>query len=241
MMLHVRDFFDLSATEHAALFAETTYVWEALTKIGDYIKMRLADDLPSNAETLALHPTTVLSGDIHVGEGTKIDPCVYIEGPAIIGRNCEIRHGAYLRGNVILGDGVTIGHTSELKNTVMLEGAAAPHFAYLGDSLLGARVNLGAGTKLSNLAVTSRKDPVTDRRPTVALDIDGRRVDTGLTKIGAILGDDAQTGCNCVTNPGCLIGPRTLVYALVSLAKGYYPPDQVIKLRQQTETVPRRP
>ena len=240
-MLGAGDFFDLSQTEHAALFEDTRFVWEAIPKIADYIQHRFDTDLRPNASEWEVHPSVVF-GDapIFIGEGTEIDPSVYIEGPAIIGRNCAIRHGAYLRANVILGDGAVVGHTTELKNTVMLEDAHAPHFAYLGDSILGARVNLGAGTKLSNLAVTSKPDSQTGKRPTIQLAIDGQDYDTGLTKFGAILGDDAQTGCNTVTNPGVLIGARTFTYALCSLKKGYYPPDSIIKLRQEQEIVRKR-
>jgi UDP-N-acetylglucosamine diphosphorylase / glucose-1-phosphate thymidylyltransferase / UDP-N-acetylgalactosamine diphosphorylase / glucosamine-1-phosphate N-acetyltransferase / galactosamine-1-phosphate N-acetyltransferase len=225
-MLSASDFFNLSETEHAALFENTTYVWEAIKKIGAYIQQRLSSDLLPNREEFDFHPSVVF-GDapIFIGEGTKIHPAVYIEGPAIIGRNCEIRQGAYIRQNVVLGNGAVVGHTTELKNTVMLERAQAPHFAYLGDSLIGARVNLGAGTKLSNLTVNSKPNPVTHKRPTLK----------GLDKFGAVLGDDVQTGCNTVTNPGVIVGPRTLIYALASLSKGYYPPDKIVKVRPQFE------
>ena len=120
-----------------------------------------------------------------------------------------------------------------------LPHAAAPHFAYVGDAILGHRVNLGAGTKLSNLGILSAKDPTTGRRPTIKLTIDDQVYDTGLTKLGAILGDDAQTGCNAVLNPGCIVGPRTLVYANASLRKGYHPADSIIKLRQNLRAMGR--
>ena len=126
------------------------------------------------------------------------------------------------------------------ENALFLPKAAAPHFNYVGDSILGHHVNLGAGTKLSNLGVLSAKDPRTGQRPTIKITVDGREYDTGLTKFGAILGDDVQTGCNAVLNPGCLIGPRSLIYANTSLRKGFYPADAPIKLRQTIETAPRR-
>lgn len=240
-MLHARDFFDLSQTDHAAIFDGTQFVWQAIPKIGEYIRMRLSTDLAPNINSVTLHPSTILkSALVHIGEGTRIDPGVLIEGPAIIGKNCEIRQGAYLRENVVLGNGAIVGHTSELKNVLMLEKAAAPHFAYLGDSILGARVNLGAGTKLSNLAVTSTIDPITHKRPTIILTIEGARYDTGLSKMGAILGDDVQIGCNSVLNPGCLVGARTWVYALASLPKGYFPADSIIKVKQQFEIIEKR-
>jgi bifunctional N-acetylglucosamine-1-phosphate-uridyltransferase/glucosamine-1-phosphate-acetyltransferase GlmU-like protein len=120
-----------------------------------------------------------------------------------------------------------------------LPGAHAPHFNYVGDSILGHRANLGAGTKLSNLGILSEKDAVTGKRPSIHLTIDNQTYDTGLTKMGAILGDDAQTGCNAVLNPGTLIGPRTLVYANLSLRKGYHAADSIIKFRQNPRRVDR--
>jgi UDP-N-acetylglucosamine diphosphorylase / glucose-1-phosphate thymidylyltransferase / UDP-N-acetylgalactosamine diphosphorylase / glucosamine-1-phosphate N-acetyltransferase / galactosamine-1-phosphate N-acetyltransferase len=240
-MLHARDFFDLSSSDHAALFEGTDYVWQAIPKIAEYIRQRHATDRKPNLKNVSVHSTVVLqTEDIIIGKGTRIEPGVMIKGPAIIGENCTILQGAYLRENVILADGAIVGHTSELKNVLMLEGAAAPHFSYLGDSILGARVNLGAGTKLSNLPITSKPDPVTHERPTIILNIDGQRYDTGLSKMGAVLGDDVQIGCNAVLNPGCVIGARTWVYALASLSKGYYPPDSIIKIKQQFEIVEKR-
>lgn len=236
-MLSASDFFDLSATKHAALFDDTTYVWEAINKISDYVEQGLANQYPANAHQLELHPSIVIEGDVHIGEGTSIAPSVYIKGPAIIGKNCQILHGALLRNGVVVGDNAVVGHTTEIKHSVMLEYAQAPHFAYVGDSILGQHTNLGAGTKLSNLPVNSVKNADTGERSTIKLTIDNTIYDTGLAKFGAILGDEAQTGCNCVTNPGCLIGTRTWVYPLVSLSKGYYPNDSLIKLRQSIEVI----
>ena len=119
----------------------------------------------------------------------------------------------------------------------MLPYAHAPHFNYIGDSILGSNVNLGAGTKLSNLTVSSIKNILTGKRPSIKITIKGKEYDTGLAKLGAILGDSVQTGCNSVLNPGCLISENSLVYANVSLRKGYYPPNHIIKLRQEIEIV----
>jgi bifunctional N-acetylglucosamine-1-phosphate-uridyltransferase/glucosamine-1-phosphate-acetyltransferase GlmU-like protein len=136
--------------------------------------------------------------------------------------------------------GSILGHASEAKHSLFLPGAHAPHFNYVGDSILGQGVNLGAGTKLSNLTLVSAKDPLTGKRPTLELIIDNERYDTGLAKLGAVLGDNTQTGCNAVLNPGCIVGKNTLIYANLSLRKGYYPPESVIKLRQQTTITTRR-
>jgi NDP-sugar pyrophosphorylase family protein len=177
---------------------------------------------------------------IYIGEGARIEPGAYVHGPAYIAAGAVVRHGAFVRENVIMLGGSILGHASEAKNSLFLRGAHAPHFAYVGDSVLGQRVNLGAGTKLSNMPMNSEKDPVTGKRPTIKIHVDGREYDTGLTKLGAIIGDDSQTGCNSVLNPGCLVGRRCLIYANLSLRKGYYPDNTIVKLRQTTQQVARR-
>ncbi|MCY4526011.1 MAG: hypothetical protein OXB89_05330, partial [Anaerolineaceae bacterium] len=231
-MLTAADYFDLDTTALAELFEGTDFVWEAVARIGPWIEHCFAEGLQTGHEGAQVAATAVIGLEsVHIGPGTVVGPGAYIEGPAIIGADCEIRHGALLRANTILGDGAIVGHASETKNALLLEQAAAPHFAYVGDSILGQRVNLGAGTKLSNVGITSRAQPDAPRRH-ILLHCDGVTLDSGLTKLGAILGDDVETGCNCVTNPGVLIGPRSLVYALTSLAPGCYPADHIIKLRQ---------
>lgn len=232
-------FFDLNGFTHIALFDGCDLVWQALARVGAYLQDAIAGAGVRNEGEV--QPGVHLGpGDIVIGPGTVVEPGAYIAGPTIIGANCEIRHGAYLRGGVILSDGCVVGHASEVKNAIFLPGAHAPHFAYVGDSILGRRVNLGAGTKLSNLTLVSAKDPETGRRPSLQLTIGEAVYDTGLTKLGAILGDDAQTGCNSVLNPGVLLGPRSLVYANASVPKGFYPPDSIVKLRQTLQTIPRR-
>jgi bifunctional UDP-N-acetylglucosamine pyrophosphorylase/glucosamine-1-phosphate N-acetyltransferase len=177
---------------------------------------------------------------VYVAEGARIEPGAYVLGPAYIGPGAVVRHGAFVRENVIMLAGSVLGHAGEAKNSLFLPGAHAPHFNYVGDSILGRGVNLGAGTKLSNLTVLSEKDPETGKRPTIVLSWNGQTVDTGLAKLGAILGDGAQTGCNAVLNPGALVGPRSLIYANLSLRRGIYPADTIIKLRQTIEEVRRR-
>jgi len=229
-MLHPSDFFDLSDESVAIFFAECDLVWQALRHIGRHVsrlvgtKQTLLGDIAPGAHI----------GDlpIYIGKNARIEPGAYIHGPAYIGEGALVRHGAFVRENVILMPGSGLGHASEAKNSLFLPGAHAPHFNYVGDSILGHRVNLGAGTKLSNLGILSRKDRETGKRPTIKLTIDGREYDTRLAKMGAILGDDAQTGCNAVLNPGCLVGADTLIYANLSLRKGYHPPDSIVKLRQ---------
>ena len=236
-MLRPSDFFDLSDQFVAALFDGCEYVWEAVAKI-PWHTARLTRE--RNKVLGEVMPGAYVSERaVYVGEGARIEPGAYVLGPAYIAAGCVVRHGAYVRENVIMFPGSILGHASEAKNSLFLPRAHAPHFNYVGDSILGHRVNLGAGTKLSNLTVVSEKDPATGRRPSIAIAVDDVIYDTGLPKLGAILGDDAQTGCNAVLNPGSLLGPRTLIYANVSLRKGYYPADTIVKLRQETEQSPR--
>lgn len=228
------DYFNLDVTDYASLFDGIDYVWEAIPRIASYIQLRLSNDLKPNISSISLSPTVnYQSSDIYIGENVTIEPHVYIEGPAIIDDGAFIRHGAYIRANTFIGKRGIVGHATETKNCIFLEKASAPHFSYIGDSILGQRVNLGAGVKLSNFPVKFMNlDPL----PTIQLTINNNEVDTGLSKFGAILGDDVQLGCNSVTHPGVLIGARTWVYPMVSLTKGIYPADQVIKLRQTIET-----
>ena len=158
--------------------------------------------------------------EIEIGRGVLVEPGALLKGPLYVGDFSEVRQGAYLRGNCYVGRRCVVGHTTEMKNSVMLDGAKAGHFAYLGDSILGREVNLGAGTKLANLKLTGQR---------VRLRIGGELVDTGLRKLGAILGDRVQTGCNSVTNPGTLLGPGSLVLPNRTAGPGYFGPKSVIR------------
>ena len=151
---------------------------------------------------------------ISIEQGTVIEPGALIKGPTIIGKNTEVRQGAYIRGTCIIGDRCVVGHTTEMKTSVMLNDAKAGHFAYIGDSILGNNINLGAGTKLANLKLNNSN---------ITININGRMHDTGIRKFGAILGDGVETGCNSVTNPGTILGKTSVVYPCVSVKGGYYP------------------
>lgn len=237
-MLRPADFFDLSDPLVNALFADHDYIWQAINQITWYITRLTHEKQTILGEVMA--GAYVSNRAIYIGEGARIEPGAYVYGPAYIGEGCVVRHGAFVRESVIMLPGAVLGHASEAKNSIFLPKAHAPHFNYVGDSILGHRVNLGAGTILSNLPMISKKDEVSGRRQPILIPIDGTTYNTGLEKLGAILGDDAQTGCNSVLNPGCLVGPRSLVYANVSLRKGYYRPDTIVKLRQTTELAPRQ-
>ena len=236
-MLHYTDFFpqDKGHPNIKKLGENTVNVWEMIPKISNFLEIKLNNTQQINGTLLS--GAHISNNPLFIGKGTIVEPGAYIDGPAYIGNNVTIKHGAYIRANSILLENALVGNSSEVKNSILLPYAHAPHFNYIGDSILGSNVNLGAGTKLSNLTVSSIKNILTGKRPSIKITIKGKEYDTGLAKLGAILGDYVQTGCNSVLNPGCLIRENSLVYANVSLRKGYYPPNHIIKLRQEIEIV----
>ena len=158
------------------------------------------------------------NGIVHIDESANIEPGVHIIGPAYIGPNATIRHSAYIREYSWICANSLVGHASETKHSILLPGAKAPHFNYVGDSVLGPNVNLGAGVKLSNLRNDGGE---------VHVRIDGKRVASGLRKFGAIIGEDSQLGCNAVTNPGVVLGPRCMVLPNTTVT-GIYVSDSKI-------------
>ncbi len=198
-------FFDLTTFAHRALFQKARPVWQALALLTNYLDEcslgKIEVHIPQGVTLI--HPEK-----ISIGAGTIVQSGALIEGPCVIGKNCQIRHGAYVRPYLIAGDGCVLGHCSELKHAVLLDGACAPHFNYVGDSLLGNRVNLGAGVVCANLRL--------DKKEVVAQWGTEKRK-TGLNKFGAVIGDDAQLGCNSVLNPGLLLRKKTLSRACSSL------------------------
>lgn len=186
--------------------------------------------LPDQEIAIRLRPEVNLLGNgIVIGAGCRIYPNVVIEGPIFVGRDVEIRPGAYLRGGCWIGDGCVIGANTEIKRGILLPGAKAPHLNYVGDSILGAGVNLGAGTVLSNFRHDGRE---------IRIAWNGSPVRSGRRKLGAILGDGVQTGCNCVLHPGVVVGAGTQIYPGVQLRSGVYPERSIVKLRQELEIVP---
>src|SRR3954465_1887238 len=147
-MFKPADLFDLKQTEHAAIFDGCNYAWEALKRIKEYIAANLPPGLKNRCEG-----TAYIGKNVFIGEGTVVEDGAMIKGPAIIGRNCEIRHNAYIRENVIVGDNCVLGNSSEVKNALLFNKAGAPHFNYIGDSILGYKAHLGAGVKISNIKV----------------------------------------------------------------------------------------
>ncbi len=219
-------FFDLTDPTVAALFKDVAYVWDVVRQIPELVRGLLREAQDSSDQG-----GLTREDDVHISPGARIEPDVYIQGPTFIGPGVAIRHGAYVRGNCILLDGAVLGHASEMKNSILLPKAKAPHFSYVGDSVLGSRSNLGAGTKLSNVQITTISGP----RPSIIIEVNGVKYDTGLTKLGAIVGDDVHTGCNCVTSPGALLGRGVVVYPNTTVPKGLHPSNAILKLRQEVE------
>jgi NDP-sugar pyrophosphorylase family protein len=190
------------------------------------------DSLPSDDIRIRIAPEVHLAGDkIVISPGVRIGPGTVIEGPIYIGRDVEIRPGAYIRGGVWIGEGCVIGASTEIKRAILFPHAKAPHLNYVGDSILGSHVNLGAGTILSNFRHDGRE---------IHIPIGGRLVPSGRRKLSAVLGDGVLTGCNCVVHPGVVVGRGTQIYPGVQLRPGIYPEKSIVKLKQEIEIVPLR-
>jgi NDP-sugar pyrophosphorylase family protein len=221
-MTKPEDLFDLSQTEHAAIFDDCEHAWTALGKLKGYLAENLQPELQNSCEGAAW-----IGKDVYIGEGTTLEDGVTIKGPAWIGKNCEIRHGAYIRENVIIGDDCVIGNSCELKNSLLFNGCRVPHFNYVGDSILGHKAHLGAGVIISNLKVVAGN---------VVLDINGEKIDSGLRKFGALLGDHTDIGCNSVLNPGSIIGRNTMMYPTTNW-RGVVDADRIVKNKTALEIV----
>lgn len=208
-LVKTNELFECNTEYLKPLFENHEYPWQILPDIKDFILLFIQKGIKGY---------TFLQQDVLIGENVKLYPNVTIEGPAIIGSGTEIRPGAFIRGSVITGEKCVIGNSSELKNCVLLNKVQVPHYNYVGDSVLGNRAHMGAGSICSNLKA--------DGKPVV---IRGERnYETGLRKIGAILADGADIGCGCVLNPGTVIGKNTSVYPLNAL-RGVFPADSIVK------------
>lgn len=192
------ELFDCRTEYLIPLFSSSTYPWEMLPEIKEYILGLIRDGIEGY---------TLISDGVLVGKNVKIYKTATIVPPAVIGTGTEIRPGAFIRGNVITGANCVIGNSSELKNCILLDGVQVPHYNYVGDSILGNKAHMGASSICSNLK--------SDGTPVV---IHGNEdYETGLRKVGAILADEADIGCGCVLNPGTIIGKKSSVYPLTSV------------------------
>ena len=170
--------------------------------------------------TVVFASSSFLSNEIELGKNTVVEPGALLKEGCLIGDLTEVRQGAYMRGACLVGNRCVVGHTTEMKNSVMIDDSKAGHFAYIGDSILGNRVNLGAGTKLANLKIVAS---------TIVLKIEKQKYETGLRKFGAIIGDNSETGCNTVTVPGTILGSDSMVFPNTTVHPGYHPPRSLIR------------
>jgi NDP-sugar pyrophosphorylase family protein len=224
-MFKAEELFDLTQTEHAAIFDGCNFAWDALKKIEAYL------DKVSKQNPPKRFPGASIGERVIIGEGTMVEPGAMIKGPAIIGKNCQIRHNAYIRENVIVGDGCVVGNSSELKNALLFNGAQVPHYNYVGDSILGHKAHLGAGVKISNVKLLPGN---------VEVEVDGVPFDTGLRKFGALLGDGAEVGCNAVLNPGSILGCGAVIYPNI-FWRGILPANTIAKNKAEIEVAVKRP
>lgn len=222
MTIRMIDYMEYGDFFHRDLLADCEEPWQALKRLEAYV----AAHAPGDSVSLSPIPdgATVASRGVRIGEGVVIEPGVCIIGPAIIGDGVILRHGAYLRENVLLGAGVKVGHASEIKHSILLNGARAPHFNYVGDSILGVEVNLGAGAICSNYKNVPFGGEVT-------VNTGSEKIATGLRSFGAVIGDHAKIGCNSVLNPGTVVGRHVQTYPGVML-RGVIPAHQLIKRSQ---------
>lgn len=213
--LKIANMYTLSETIAAELLSSVTYPWEALPKIGDFIK-KLGPTLPEEDYEYR-------GEDVWVAKDATVFPSAYIHGPAIIGKGAEVRHCAFIRGNAIVGEGAVVGNSTELKNVILFNKVQVPHYNYVGDSILGFKAHMGAGSITSNVK--------SDKKPVVVHTGEGN-IETGLKKFGAMLGDCVEVGCNSVLNPGTVLGPNVNVYPTSSV-RGYVPAAHIFKMQDQ--------
>lgn len=211
----ITDLYDLNETIAAALFDGAAYPWEVLPKIHGFI-LELGQNLPNELYERR-------GENIWVAKSASVAPTACLNGPLIIDEAAEVRHCAYIRGNAIVGKGVVVGNSTELKNVVLFNKVQVPHYNYVGDSILGFKAHMGAGSITSN--VKSDKTPVVVKDGESALE-------TGLKKMGAMLGDHVEVGCNSVLNPGTVIGRNTNIYP-TSMVRGVVPSDSIFKSQRE--------
>ena len=214
----IQNLYDLSQTIALSLFKDVTYPWEVLPKIKDFII--------TLGNTLAPDVYEKRGENIWIAKSAKIAPTAYISGPVIIGEETEIRHCAFIRGNAIIGNNCVVGNSTELKNVVLFNNVQVPHYNYVGDSILGYRSHMGAGSITSN--VKSDKTLVIVKNQVES-------IETGLKKFGAMLGDNVEVGCNSVLNPGTVIGRNSNIYPL-SCVRGVVPENSIYKNQNEIVT-----
>ena len=214
-MLKTKDLFDLSHTLAAPLLEDTEYPWEALDGIRDFI-LALGPTLPQDEYD-------EIAPQVWVAKDAEVYPSAALGAPCIIGHKTEVRHCAFIRGSALIGDGAVVGNSVEIKNAILFDGVQAPHFNYVGDSIMGYKSHMGAGAVTSNVK--------SDKSLVVVKD-GNEKIPTGLKKFGAMVGDLAEVGCNSVLNPGAVLGKRVSVYP-ASCVRGVVPADHIYKNKQE--------
>ncbi|WP_122642581.1 acyltransferase [Luxibacter massiliensis] len=207
----VKELYTLKETIAKDIFAGVTYPWEVLPKIGSFI-LELGRQLSEEEYEKR-------GENIWVARSAEVAPTAYINGPAIIGKGAQVRHCAFIRGNAIVGEGAVVGNSTELKNVILFNKVQVPHYNYVGDSILGYKSHMGAGSITSN--VKSDKKLVVVKTP------EGN-IETGMKKFGAMLGDEVEVGCGSVLNPGTVVGSHSNIYPLSSV-RGYVPGKSIYK------------
>lgn len=200
MDITINNLFDLNETIAKDIFTGATYPWEVLSKIGDFI-IELGKSLPEDEYELR-------GENIWVHKSANVFPSAYIAGPAIICKDAEVRHCAFIRGKAIVGEGAVVGNSTELKNVILFNKVQVPHYNYVGDSILGFKAHMGAGSITSNVK--------SDKKLIVIKNGD-EKIETGIKKIGAFLGDNVEVGCGSVLNPGTIVGRESNIYPLSSV------------------------
>ena len=213
--LTVKELYTLDETIAKDIFDGVTYPWEVLPKIGSFI-MELG-------KTLSEDEYEKRGENIWIAKSASVAPTAYINGPAIIGKNAEVRHCAFIRGNAIVGEGAVVGNSTELKNAVLFNKVQVPHYNYVGDAVLGYKSHMGAGSICSNVK--------SDKKLVVVKDGD-EKIETGLKKFGAMLGDNVEVGCGSVLNPGTVIGRCCNIYPLSSV-RGCVPANHIYKSKTE--------
>ena len=213
----IENLFDLNETIAKEIFQNVTYPWEVLPKIKDFI-IALGNTLDTNIYEKK-------GENIWIAKSAKVAPTAYISGPVIIGEETEIRHCAFIRGNAIVGNHCVVGNSTELKNVILFNNVQVPHYNYVGDSILGYRSHMGAGSITSN---------VKSDKKLVIVKSGAECMETGLKKFGAMIGDNVEVGCNSVLNPGTVIGKNSNIYPLSSV-RGVVPENSIYK--NQNEVV----
>lgn len=207
----IAELYTLNETIAKDIFQGKTYPWEVLPLIGEFI-LELG-------KTLSEEEYEKRGGNVWIARDAKVAPTASINGPAIIGKGAEVRQCAFIRGNAIVGEGAVVGNSTELKNVILFNKVQVPHYNYVGDSILGYKAHMGAGSITSN---------VKSDKKLVIVKGSSTRIETGLKKFGAMLGDGVEVGCNSVLNPGTVVGPWTNIYPL-SCVRGVVPAHSIFK------------